>query len=188
MTLAPMPDNRPTRQGGAAGVRPAGPAGTHPTGRAQGPSRPGVADLAAGFVGLFLEVEAGRRPRGHLAGIMSPMLYARLSEVWVRGGSPGAVLGVRVTGAGPGGVDLVALVRRGARCGAIALHMAVTARGWIVDDIALPEQGPLPLPPYPVPIAPDDEADDLALLPSPVRPAGRGSSQRLDWLDAGVPG
>lgn len=188
MNLAPLPDRRPARLGGAAGVGPAGPAGTHPAGRAQGRSRPGVADLAAGFVSLFLEVEASRRPRGHLAGMMSPMLYARLSEVWVRGGSPGRVLGVRVTGTGPSGVDLVALVRRGSRCGAIALHMAVTARGWIVDDIALPEHGPLPLPPYPVPIATDDEADDLTLLPSPVGPSRQVSHHRHDWLHAGVPG
>lgn len=187
MSGAPAPQDRLLRQGGPAGVSPRGPAGTHPAGRAQARSRPGVADLAAGFVSLFLEVEAGRRPRAHLAGIMSPMLYARLSEVWVRGGSPGTVLGVRVTGTGPRGVDLVALVRRGERCGAIALHMAVTLRGWLVDEIALPEHGPLPLPPYPVPMAGDEEPDDLALLPSPVARTQVLDDPR-DWLEAGVPG
>lgn len=151
-------------------------------------SRPAIADLARGFVALFLEVEAGRRPRAHLAGIMSPMLYARLSEVWVRGGSPGTVLRVRVTGWSAAGVDVVALVRRGARCGAIALHLTTTPRGWVVDEVALPERGPLPLPPYPVPSAVDDDGDDLALVPSPVAPASHAGSARRDWVEAGIPG
>ena len=188
MTLAPVPSERSFPPGGAAGTGPRGPAGTHPAGRAQSRSRPGITDLASGFVGLFLEVEAGRRPRAHLAGVMSPMLYARLSNVWVRGGSPGSVMGVRVTGSGPAGVDLVALVRRGRRRGAIALHMTVTARGWMVDDIALPEHGPLPLPPYPVPAGVDDEDDDLALVPSPVARPTAARADARDRSDARGPG
>lgn len=172
MNLVPqVPANyRPLLATGPADSRPGGPAGTHPAGRGdrRPPRRRGVAELAAGFAALFLEVEAGRRPRAHLAAIMTPMLYARLSDVWVRGGSPGCLLGVRVTGATAAGVDLVALVRRGSRCGAVGLHMTVTPRGWMVDDVALPEHGPLPLPPYPVPVTDDDAADGLDPIPSPV--------------------
>jgi hypothetical protein len=157
---------RPLRAAGPAGERPAGPAGTHPAGRGGGHGpQPRLVALAEGFVSLFLEVEAGRRPRAHLAGVMTPMLYARLSEVWVCGGAPGTVLGVRVTGSGPRGVDLLAIVRRGRRCGAIALHMVLTKRGWLIDDVALPEHGPLPLPPYPVPLDDDHDVDDGALVP-----------------------
>lgn len=152
---------------GGAGAHPAGPAGTRPRSRSDAAapaSPPRVATLARGFVSLFLEVESGRRPRAQLAPLMTPMLYARLSEVWVRGGCPGSVLSVRVTGEGPSGVDLVALVRRGARCGAVSLRLVRSSRGWLVDDVALPEHGPLPLPAYPVPIDEPDE-DDLALVP-----------------------
>lgn len=174
--MTPLPSNTPDRRwravglagAGPAGTAPAGPAGTHPDGRTD-PARapqPRVVALAEGFVTLFLEVEAGRRPRSHLAGVMTPMLYARLSEVWVCGGPPGCVLGVRVTGSSPAAVDLVALVRRGGRCGAIALHMVVTSRGWLVDEVALPEHGPLPLPPYPVPGEEND--DEPVVVPSVV--------------------
>ena len=176
-------EGRTARPPGAAGAAPAGPAGTHPSGRPDGgrAPQPTLLALAEGFVTLFLEVEAGRRPRAHLAGVMTPMLYARLSDVWVCGGAPGTVLAVRVTGSGRAGVDLVALVRRGSRCGAIALHMVVTKRGWLVDDVALPEHGPLPLPPYPVP-ADDEDGDDLIAVPSVVRPAGGAPAPPIDWL------
>lgn len=181
------------RLAGPAGVGPAGPAGTHPGGRgeARHPSSPRVVTLAEGFVTLYLEVEAGRRPRSHLAGVMTPMLYARLSEVWVCGGAPGRVLGVRITGATPDGVDLVALVRRGRRCGAIAVHLVRSARGWLVDDVALPELGPLPLPPYPVPAggAEDDDADDgLHLVPSVAAPPPPAPAVPPDWAVSRLPG
>jgi hypothetical protein len=168
---------------GGAGAHPAGPAGTRPRSRtdapatAKAPPAQRIAALARGFVALFLEVESGRRPRGQLAPLMTPMLYARLSEVWVRGGLPGSVLSVQVAGQTPGGVDVIAVVRRGSRCGAVALRLVRSPRGWLVDDVALPEHGPLPLPAYPVPIQ-EDEDDDLALIPRVEVPAER----RADWL------
>lgn len=192
--MTPLPSTPPAptrsmRPPGPAGSAPAGPAGTHPSGRGDGarPAQPRLLALAEGFVTLFLEVEAGRRPRAHLAGVMTPMLYARLSDVWVCGGAPGTVLGVRVTGSGRGGVDLIAIVRRGSRCGAIALHMVVTKRGWLVDDVALPEHGPLPLPPYPVPTDTDDEDDDLAAVP-PVAAPRHAVSASGDWFQQVAPG
>lgn len=175
--------------GGGAGTRPAGPAGTGPRSRGDSGEQAPEARVRAmvrGFVTLFLEVEAGRRPRGHLAALLTPMLYARLSDVWVRGGAPGRVLRVAVTGRCGDGVDLVALVQRGPRCTAIALHLVRGARGWLVDDLALPECGPLPLPAYPV--APDDDEDDeLRLLPSPAaRPPSPVHSG--DWFAGAHPG
>ena len=167
---------------GGAGAHPAGPAGTRPRGRTDAPgAAPAIrlATLARGFVALFLEVESGRRPRGQLAPLMTPMLYARLSEVWVRGGMLGSVLSVRVAGQGPAGVDVVALVRRGPRCGAVSLRLVRSPRGWLVDDVALPEHGPLPLPAYPVPVEEPDD-DDLALVPRVDTPREAGA----DWLRA----
>lgn len=165
---------------GGAGAHPAGPAGTRPRSRTDAPGAAAsrVAALARGFVSLFLEVESGRRPRRQLAPLMTPMLYARLSEVWVRGGIPGCVLSVQVAGDGPSGVDVVAVVRRGARCGAVALRLVRSPRGWLVDDVAMPEHGPLPLPAYPVPVDQAEE-DDLALVPRVDRgPREAGT----DWL------
>lgn len=166
---------------GGAGAHPAGPAGTRPRSRTDAPdTAPAqrLATLARGFVSLFLEVESGRRPRAQLAALMTPMLYARLSEVWVRGGSPGSVLSVQVAGEGPAGVDMVALVRRGARCGAVALRLVRSSRGWLVDDVALPEHGPLPLPSYPVQVD-EPQDDDLAVIPRvELAPQAAGG----DWL------
>ena len=168
---------------GAAGAHPAGPAGTRPRSRIEAPQAapgPRIATLARGFVTLFLEVESGRRPRAQLAPLMTPMLYARLSEVWVRGGAPGSVLSVQVAASGAAGADVVALVRRGARCGAVALRLVRSPRGWLVDEVALPEHGPLPLPAYPVP-AEEREEDDLALIPGvELTPSAVGG----DWLRA----
>lgn len=193
--MTPLPSTtpapaRPARPPGPSGAAPAGPAGTHPSGRGDGAraGRPRLLALAEGFVALFLEVEAGRRPRAHLAGVMTPMLYARLSDVWVCGGAPGSVLGVRVTGSGPDGVDLVAIVRRGSRCGAIALHMVATKRGWLVDDVALPEHGPLPHPPYPVPTDEDDEGNELAAVPPVARPRNAVGAASADWFQRVGPG
>ena len=162
-------------QTGPAGHRPAGGAGTRPTNRADS-RRPASTDrvsaLAKGFVSLFLEVEAGCRPRGQLAPFMTPMLFARLSEVWVRGGSPGSVVLARVAARTDTACDVVVIVRRGARWGAVSLRLSAGRRGWLVDDIALPERGPLPLPPYPVPSEEPDPDDDLSLVPLPHRGAG----------------
>ena len=153
---------------GPAGERPSGPAGTRPRMRGDATAPAGgdrLARMARGFVTLFLEVEAGRRPRSHLAPLLTPMLYARLCEVWVRGGAPGTVVTVRVAGRSADGVDVVAMVRRGGRYGAVALQLVASKRGWLVGDVALPEHGPLPLPAYPVPLDDDDEDADPVPLP-----------------------
>lgn len=163
---------------GPAGERPAGPAGTRPGNRTDA-TAPAAGDrltqMARGFVSLFLEVEAARRPRSHLAPLLTPMLYARLCDVWVRGGAPGSVVSVRVTGQSAAGVDAVAVVRRGGRYGAVALRLVLGSRGWKVDDIAVPECGPLPLPAYPVATDTDDTGDDLVLVPRPEAHAGATS-------------
>lgn len=171
LSAATMPAAPP--QAGPAGVRPAGAAGTRPANRSDS-RRPAPADrigsMASGFVSLFLEVEAGCRPRAQLAPLMTPMLYARLSDVWVCGGAPGSVLLARVASQTDTACDVVVIVRRGQRCGAIGLRLTATRRGWLVDDIALPERGPLPLPPYPVPADepdPDTDPDDLSVVPLP---------------------
>lgn len=176
--MSAVPDMSPTaappQVHGTAGSRPAGPAGTRPAaGRAItrppiGPttwtapgSRQHVEALARDFAVLFLEVESGRRPRRHLAKVMTPMLYARLSDTWVRGGCPGDVVRVTLLARERAHCDLIAIVRRGKRCGALSLRLLrVPGRGWLVDVVARPEDGELPPPAYPVlPDHSDDEAD-----------------------------
>ena len=151
---------RTAAAGGAAGTRPAGPAGTRP-GTRSGTRTDSCAVLAARFAALFCEVEAGRRPRRHLAPVMAPLLYARVLDSWVRGGEPGVVLRV---GGGPVSADVyeaVAVVRRGERIGAIAIRLVHRRGGWRVEDLARPEDGPLPPSPYPVL---DDDDDALSGL------------------------
>ncbi len=172
---------------GPAGLRPSGPAGTRPGGRSDA-ARPSLRQrleaMAAGYTALFLEVEAGRRPRGQLARLMTPMLYARLSDVWVRPGTPGTLVRVHVAEVTGDRCDAVAIVRRAHRCGAISLRLVRTRRGWLVEDLAMPERGPLPLPPYPVPLDDSDDGDDLLVVPSPAR-AGAPSTPAPDWSPAG---
>ena len=195
MTLAdPLPASTPQRgrpTAGAAGTHPAGPAGTRPRHRADAlvqTPRQRLETMARGFVALFCEVEAGRRPRGQLAALMTPMLYARLGPVWVRRGQVGTVLTARVAASGPASAEIVAIVRRGARCGAVGLRLVRSSSGWLVDDIALPEHGPLPLPAYPVPTDVEDESDDLAPIPRPEMTPPADSAQCPDWFAAASPG
>lgn len=176
---------------GAAGTHPAGPVGTRPRTRTDVPApthRQHLEAMARGFVALFLEVEAGRRPRGHLAGLMTPMLYARLGPVWVRRGPVGSVLCARIAAIGPDAVDVVAIVRRGARCGAVGLRLLKSQTGWVVDDVAMPEHGPLPLPAYPVPAETCEEPDDLALIPRPELALPADPGQCPDWFASARPG
>ena len=177
------------RPGGPAGARPAGAAGTHPRGRASARTDLGAVGhrrhLVTAFVQLFLEVEAGCRPPRHLAPLLAPMLYARLTRVWYRGGRPGRVVSVSIIGSGPDAFDAVAVVRRGARCGAVSLRVALGAGGWRVQELARPEDGELPGPAYRValdePTADDDAEIPVVLLRQSSPPAaappvdGRGS-------------
>lgn len=146
---------------GVAGSAPAGGAGRRPANEHPGrrPTAGSLRDLAARFAVLFLEVEAGHRPRRQLAPLMTPLLYARVSEVWVRAGAPGTVTSVRGDAAGSDRYEAVAVVRRGQRFGALAFQLRRTASGWRVDDLIRPEDGRLPAPPYPVPIDEPDSFD-----------------------------
>ena len=165
--------------GPGPGTGPTGPAGRRPPvpGRGARDPRERLAVMTHGFVSLFLEVEAGRRPRTHLRPFMTPMLYARLAEIWVRGGTPGTVESVRVAGRAADHVDAVVIVRRGQRWGAIGVRVVRTAAGWLVDTVARPEDGELPPPAYPVPTEePDDGAEELPPLPVAATPSLAG-----DW-------
>jgi Family of unknown function (DUF6459) len=139
------------------------PDAAHPPGRRLVPPapaprrarRPGVADderrlalMARGFAQLYLEVEAGWRPRSQLARLMTPRLYVQLFDVWVRPGRPGQVVRVRGALAGPGRYEAVAVVRRPGRFGAVALSLVRCNGAWRVHDAVRPEDGPpvVPLP------------------------------------------
>lgn len=109
--------------------------------------------MAKAFATLFLEVEAGLRPRKQLRNLMCPVLYARLEEVWIRDDPEPARL-LRVLGGrdAPGCYDVVCTVARGGRVTALAFRLRRGVDGWKVDDLARPEDGPLPDPAYPVPM------------------------------------
>lgn len=182
----------PNDHNGPAGSRPAGPAGTRPSpARGDNNTAPPLPDagfppgsgaatavrllgMARGFAELFLEVEAGRRPRRQLAPLLTPMLYARLTDVWVRGGIPGHVVTVTLLSREAAHCDLLVLVRRGTRHGALSLRLIrVPGRGWLVDVVARPEDRQLPPPAYPV-ATPDTDDDELA-IPSVAAPSS-------DWM------
>jgi hypothetical protein len=204
----PIPTPRPRatpsspaglRPAGPAGTRPAGAAGSHPRMRSAGAPGLGGAEhrkrLVTAFVELFLEVEAGRRPPQHLRPLLAPMLYARLNRVWYRGGPPGQVVSVSVIASGADCFDAIAVVVRGPRSGAVSLRLSRHASRWHVEELARPEDGPLPGPEHRVAL--DDRTDDEdAGIPRVIlrgeRPrdaadAGRGNPalSRLadpDWL------
>ena len=194
---------QPTDLAGSAGMRPAGPAGTRPatgrpgnTGPATVPSAPAawpagrrvpddhLVAITRNFVVLFLEVEAGCRPRAQLAKLLTPMLYARLTDIWVRGGCPGQVITVSLLDRAPAHCDLIAIVRRGRRCGALSLRLLrVPGRGWLVDVIARQEDGHLPPPAYPV------LADPTGEEPPEIPPVTADAYRpQPDWLALGSPG
>jgi hypothetical protein len=161
VSAAPWAAPQRARAATGAGAGPAGPAGRRPQspGRGPRPLPPDPLRLASGFVRLFLEVEAGLRPRGHLTPFLDSMLRARLEDVWVKPGPPGLLLRMHGVPAGADCFDAVALVRRGERYGAIGVRLARVCGTWRVTDLARPEDGELPPPAYPV-LGPeiDDEA------------------------------
>lgn len=154
--VSPTPRRGPA--GGPAGSRPEGAAGVRPRTRATGRTDH-CAVLAARFAALFCEVEAGRRPRRHLAPVMAPLLYARVVDSWIRGGEPGVVIRVGGGAVTPHVYEAVAVVRRGERIGAIAIRLVHRRSGWRVEDLARPEDGPLPPSPYPILDEEDDRLD-----------------------------
>lgn len=192
----PMPSGPANpRPGGPAGTRPAGAAGTHPRGRGSAPAGSAAVahrrHLVTAFVQLFLEVEAGCRPPRHLAPLLAPMLYARLSRVWYRGGRPGRVVSVSVIGSGAEVFDAIAVVQRGPRSGAVSLRVARGAGGWRVEDLARPEDGELPGPAYRVALedltADDDGEIPHVLLRETALPGDAGPPVAVDPAAATTP-
>lgn len=138
-----------TKRGQRANTAPTGPAGRRPPGRsrAEMPRPPHACcaehdarlwRLACSFAALFLEVEAGQRPRAHLEPLMDPELSDRLAPVWVRSGPRGSISSVHGTCRGEV-YDAVVLVRRGPRLGALCLRLVQTTAGWRVGEASRPE-------------------------------------------------
>ena len=125
-------------------------------------TEPRLTRMARAFAVLFLEVEAGQRSRRQLQRLMCPTLFARLDGVWLRPGTPpGRVLAVHTAAPAPGRCEVVAVVERGPRVGALAFTLRRGAHGWRVEELCRPEDGPLPDPAYPVP---RDEPDIFELV------------------------
>ncbi len=125
-----------------------------------GPAR--LERMARAFAVLFLEVEAGLRPRQQLRRLIDAELYARLDGAWLLDEDPaGRLLELHGRTIAPGRYEVVALVGRGRRVTALAFRLRRGAAGWQVDELCRPERGPLPPPAYPVP---RDEPDLFELL------------------------
>lgn len=97
------------------------------------------ARVAVAFVRLYLEVECGRRPAAQLAGVMTPRAYAQLCVRGRPSGPLGRIRSVRGVGSGPDRHDVVVLVERGPRVGAIALQLGRQGPGWVVLEALRPE-------------------------------------------------
>lgn len=120
--------------------------------------------MAWAYAVLFLEVEQGLRPRQQLRGLMCPVLYLRLSEVWVRAdGRRTRVRALHAVRPTPGQLEVVAVVDRGTRVGALGFRLRRRGDGWRVDDLVRPELGPLPDPPFPMPSA-EEDADEIVVV------------------------
>lgn len=181
MTPAP-PSPRPAPQHGPSSPPTGGPAGVRPAaepssarvavprrpsgpGRSAEPSLQALESLCRGFAQLYLEVEAGRRPRAQLQALMTWSLYAQLSEVWIRGGPPGRVLRVHGQLLEADRFDAVAVVRRGSRIGALAIRLRRSSSGWRVEEAIRPEDGRLPPPAIALP---HSEPDSFDLVDRPL--------------------
>lgn len=127
----------PTRRGVASARPSAAPEKHHPT-----PSAPDPERLARAVAHAFLEVEAGRRPLAQLERILAPALWQRLSQLTIRSG-PGptgnAIIAVQGQRAGDDAFDAAVVVRRGDRCGVIALRLERRGTAWRVVELARPE-------------------------------------------------
>lgn len=150
---------------GRGGTHPEGPAGRRPTPRRDAggrtPGRRSVGDLAEAFARVYLEVECGRRPSTQALPLLDRRLAAQLEQVWVRPGPPGRVLALTGTRTCADAYEAVAVVRRGARVGALAIRLERRRGRWRVTVATRPEDGPLPEPAYPIP---DEEAEALTDL------------------------
>lgn len=138
---------RPGSQGqprplGPAGGAPAGPAGRTPRRTVRdgiGTEDARLLDLARQFAAAYLEIEAGRRDPRQLVAVGWARNPARAAATNNTTTTPGRVVSVVGARTLPGRFDAVALVRRGHRLGAIAIHLARQERSWVVRDARCPE-------------------------------------------------
>lgn len=130
---------------GPAGTSPAGPAGRRPgrprpPGRGspenRGSTRDGL-ELAARFAALWLEVEAGMRPVSLLRGLAVPSALPRSGVR--RQHRTGCVRRMRAVPAGPHDMDVVALVERDGRMGALGMRLHCNGEAWLVVEAGCPE-------------------------------------------------
>lgn len=149
----------------SAPPRPPRPRTTHARSDHPATPRPPVDDAAlqrmtSAFATLFVEVEAGLRPRRQLRRLMCPKLYAQLADVWVRPHLPHARVS-QVRGSRPAAhrYEAVATLWRDERAGALALSLRRSRSGWRVEMLARPEEGPPPALAFDWP---DDLEDHLA--------------------------
>ncbi len=136
----------PTRPAGRAGARPTGPAGTRPssntgkgTATAQTAPDARLVSLAHAVARLWVEVESGRRSPRSVAHLLDHRLYRRLQHRWITGAPPARVRRVHVQAATANQVDVVAVVEREARVGAVALRLRRRHDGWCVEEADRPE-------------------------------------------------
>lgn len=134
--------------GGPAGARPAGGAASGPARAPAGrfPAARGGLQRARAFALLFLEVEAGLRPRRQLIPLMAPRAFEALAPVWVRRGPARQLRQLALFAPDRGAVAAVALAStpRG-RPAAVAFALRNGATGWLVTHAWRPEDGPLDL-------------------------------------------
>ena len=100
--------------------------------------------LAWAFARVWVELEAGRRAHHQLAPLASPRLRRRLQALPALPGPVGSVAKVLGTRTAPDRFDVVALVRRSPRAGAIAFRLACLQGAWTVVTFCRPEDGQCP--------------------------------------------
>lgn len=126
--------------GAPAGTGPAGPAGRRPAAAPRRRSTDREVDRLAHAVALlWLEVESGRRRPAAVAPLLDHDLWHRLRDRWVRGGPPGRLVRLLVSRHSTSLCDVVAVVARDDRTGAITFRLRRRPDGWCVEDAGLPE-------------------------------------------------
>ncbi len=119
--------------------RPSGPAGTRPEGAVAATPQARVSALAQAVVQLWVEVESGRRTPRSVARLLDHGLYRRLQHRWVTGQAPGRVRRVSVQVSSADDVEVVAVVERDGRVGAVALRLRRRHDGWCLEEADRPE-------------------------------------------------
>lgn len=108
------------------------------------PRTPDPERLVIAVARAFLEVEAGLRPVSQLTPLLCPALDLRLAATVrsPRADRPSidAIRSVRCVELPGGGVEAVVVVRRGQRCGALAVRAERHDGVWRIVEIARPEE------------------------------------------------